>query len=120
MWLLKVWSYALRCRKKAAGEQQTEYGGESGSGSGTDWTAGQPDLIVEVWSDYDLKNDRAFLQNLYATSDVTEHWYIEEDSNDIECYKGRIKLPSQTLKNILKTQSGLEFDLRSLMLHEEE
>jgi Uma2 family endonuclease len=79
-------------------------------------TAGQPDLIVEVWSESNLKNDRAFLQNLYATSDITEHWYIEQDLNKVECYMGRKQLPEQSLKNILKTQKGLEFDLRYLAI----
>ena len=77
-------------------------------------TAGQPDLIVEVWSDSNSKNDRAFLQNLYATSDITEHWYIEQDSNEVVCYLGKEILPGQSIKNILHTQNGLKFDLRYL------
>ena len=79
-------------------------------------TAGQPDLIVEVWSEGNTKNDRAFLQYLYATSDVTEHWYIEQDSNKVECYMGNERLPDQCLTNILKTQNGMEFDLRYLAI----
>jgi len=79
-------------------------------------TAGQPDLIVEVWSESNLKNDRAFLQNLYATSDITEHWYIEQDSNKVECYMGSEQLKDQCLTNILKTQKGIEFDLRYLAI----
>jgi Uma2 family endonuclease len=77
-------------------------------------TAGQPDLIVEVWSESNSKNDRAFLQNLYATSPITEHWYIEQDSNQIQCYIGKEQLPDQYLTDILVTQKGLEFDLRYL------
>jgi len=77
-------------------------------------TAGQPDLIVEIWSDSNTQNDRAFLQNLYATSPITEHWYIEQDSNEVECYMGGKRLPDQCLTDILKTQKGLEFDLRYL------
>ena len=77
-------------------------------------TAGQPDLIVEVWSDSNSKNDRAFLQNLYATSDITEHWYIEQDSNEVSCYFGRDRLENQSLSNILVTRGGLKFDLRYL------
>jgi hypothetical protein len=79
-------------------------------------TAGQPDLIVEVWSDGNTKNDKAFLQNLYATSSVTEHWYITQKSNKVECYYGRDKLENQSLKNILKSRGGLEFDLRYLAI----
>ena len=77
-------------------------------------TAGQPDLIVEVWSESNTQNDRAFLQNLYATSEITEHWYIEQDSNKVECYIGKKQIPDQCLTNILKTQKSLEFDLRYL------
>ena len=74
-------------------------------------TAGQPDLIVEVWSESNSKNDRAFLQNLYATSDITEHWYIEQDSNEVSCYYGKDRLENQYLTNILVTRDGLKFDL---------
>ena len=77
-------------------------------------TAGRPDLIVEVWSESNSKNDRAFLQNLYATSDITEHWYIEQDSNEVICYMGKEKLPDQYLTDVLVTQKGLKFDLRYL------
>jgi DNA polymerase elongation subunit (family B) len=77
-------------------------------------TAGKPDLIVEVWSESNTKNDRAFLQNLYATSNITEHWYIEQDSNEVECYFGRNKINGQSLADILITQNGLAFDLRYL------
>jgi len=77
-------------------------------------TAGQPDLIVEVWSGSNTKNDRAFLRDLYATSDITEFWQVEQNSNVVKCSIGTIKLLEQSLKNILKTQKGLEFDLRYL------
>ena len=79
-------------------------------------TAGQPDLIVEVWSENNTKNDKAFLQNLYATSDITEHWYIEQDSNEVVCYFGNNKIKTQYLSNILITREGLKFDLRYLSL----
>lgn len=79
-------------------------------------TAGQPDLIVEVWSENNSKNDRAFLQNLYATSDITEHWYIEQDSNEVSCYFGSNKLKNQSLSDILATRDGLKFDLRYLAI----
>jgi len=79
-------------------------------------TAGQPDLIAEVWSESNTDDDRAFLQNLYATSPITEHWYIEQDSNDVRCYMGREQLPDQYLTDVLVTQKGLEFDLRYLAI----
>ena len=79
-------------------------------------TAGQPDLIVEVWSESNSKNDRTFLQNLYATSDITEHWYIEQDSNEVICYFGKNGLENQFLSDVLVTRDGLKFDLRYLAI----
>ena len=79
-------------------------------------TAGQPDLAVEVWSEGNSKNDRIFLQNLYATSDITEHWYIEQDSNEVICYLGKNRLKNQSLSDILATRGGLKFDLRYLAI----
>jgi Uma2 family endonuclease len=79
-------------------------------------TAGQPDLIVEVWSKGNTKKDRKILQDLYSTSDITEFWQIEQNSNTVECSVGTAELPGQSLINILKTQNGLEFDLRYLAI----
>lgn len=79
-------------------------------------TAGQPDLIVEVWSGGNTKSDRAFLRNLYATSDITEFWQVEQHSNTMRCSIGTKKLPEQSITNILRTQKGLEFDLRYLAI----
>ena len=79
-------------------------------------TAGQPDLVVEVWSDGNTPTDRAFLQKLYASSSITEFWQVEQDSNAVKCSIGEEKLPDQSLTNILKTQKGLEFDLRYLAI----
>ena len=77
-------------------------------------TAGQPDLIVEVWSSSNDKAEKQWKFDMYSNSEITEHWYINEDSNIIECFYGFQKLPAQNLKNILKTQNGLTFDLRYL------
>ena len=77
-------------------------------------TAGQPDLIIEVWSDGNTKLDRDFKKYLYSTSAQTEQWYIEQDSNDVECYLGKERLPPQSLKKVLRTVNGIEFDLRCL------
>ena len=79
-------------------------------------TAGQPDLIAEVWSESNIKSDKDFKMNLYATSDITEHWYIEQDSNIVQCYMGKDRISDQNLKNVLVTQKGLEFDLRYLAI----
>jgi len=79
--------------------------------------AGYPDLVVEVWSDGNTKIDKEEKFLIYSNSQgKTEHWYIEQDSNDIICYIGTTKLPSQSLKYPLKTQNGLEFDLTYLVL----
>jgi Uma2 family endonuclease len=79
-------------------------------------TAGQPDLVVEVWSDGNSKEDREFKQYLYSTSGITEHWYIEQDSNDVVCYLGKERLRDQSLTDILVSRRGLRFDLRYLAL----
>ena len=42
--------------------------------------------------------------------------YIAQDSNKIECYIGKKKISAQYLTDILKTQKGLEFDLRYLVI----
>ena len=78
--------------------------------------AGKPDLIVEVWSDSNDLNHRNFKKNLYKSSDITEHWYIVQYSNEIECWLGQTQLPHQSLNNILKTQQNIEIDLRYLAL----
>ena len=80
-------------------------------------TAGCPDLIVEIWSRDNTKNDKAFLQNLYATSNITEHWYIEQDSNKVICYLGKNKLKDQCLTDILQTHGGFKLDLRYLAIY---
>jgi len=74
--------------------------------------AGFPDLIIEVWSEENTKTDKEFKKFLYSTSPVTEHWYIEQNSNEIECYFGGQALSKQYLTNVLKTQNGIEVDLR--------
>ena len=78
--------------------------------------AGQPDLIIEVWSKSNTVEDRQFKNSLYSTSDITEHWYIEQDSNVITCYFGEKKISSQSLPDILVTRGGLKFDLRYLAI----
>ena len=74
-------------------------------------TAGFPDLTIEVWSDGNDIKEQAFKKILYSTSDTTEHWYVKQGSNDVECFLGKEALPKQSLLNILKTINGIEFDL---------
>jgi hypothetical protein len=77
-------------------------------------TAGCPDLIIEVWSKDNSKAERKFKFDLYSTSSAVEHWYIEQDLNEVICYLGQRKLKNQYLSDILVTLDGLEFDLRYL------
>jgi len=74
-------------------------------------TAGCPDLIVEVWSDGNTAEEKKFKYDLYSNSSNTEHWYIEQDTNEVKCYLGKEILESQSIKNILHTTNGLKFDL---------
>lgn len=77
-------------------------------------TAGCPDLIIEVWSKDNSKAERNFKTDLYSSSPAVEHWYIEQDSNEVICYLGKDGLKNQYLTDILVTLGGLEFDLRYL------
>ena len=79
-------------------------------------TAGSPDLIIEIWSDGDTNEDKSFKKFLYSTSDKTEHWYIEQDSNEVICFLGQNVLPSQSLLNTLRTHNGIELDLRRIAM----
>jgi len=47
---------------------------------------------------------------------ITEHWYIEQNSNEIICYLGSSRIENQTLSDILVTRNGLKFDLRYLAI----
>ena len=78
--------------------------------------AGQPDLIVEIWSSSDTPDRREFKQHVYSSSPVTEHWYFRQNSNLVSCFLGKEPLPDQHLVGILKTQSGVQLDLRHLAL----
>ena len=79
-------------------------------------TAGCPDLLIEIWSKGNSKSERDFKKALYSTSDKTEHWYIEQDSNKVTCFLGKKKLPTQSLLNVLRTNNGIEFDLREMAI----
>ena len=77
--------------------------------------AGIPDLAIEVWSESNSRAEKNFKFNLYADAGI-EHWYLEQDSNQVLCYLGHDKLETQTLKNELVSASGIKFDLRHLAL----
>ena len=78
--------------------------------------AGYPNLIVEVWSEHNNILERHFKKYLYSTSQITEHWYIEQDSNIIECWCGGERIGDKNLTEILVSRDGVEFDLRYLAL----
>ena len=82
----------------------------------TSKTSGIPDLIVEVWSESNDELERDMKKRIYSSSDMCEHWYIEQNSNIVDCWVGKKELPKQNIKHILKTLNGLEFDLRHLTL----
>ena len=79
-------------------------------------TAGVPDLVVEVWSESNDLEEREFKYRVYSSSGKCEHWYLTQNSNEVECWLGKEKLKTQTLKRILKTSKGVEFDLMYLAL----
>jgi len=78
--------------------------------------AGYPELIVEVWSKGNSKIERILKKHIYSTSPITEHWYIEQDSNIVECWLGQVRLPDKNLTEILIDHNGYEFDLRHLAI----
>ena len=79
-------------------------------------TAGIPDLVVEVWSKYNKKQERDMKFRIYSSSDMCEHWYIEQDSNLVTCFKGKRQLNNQCLSRPLITTTGLKFDLTHMVL----
>jgi len=82
--------------------------------------AGCPDLVVEVWSDYNTAAERRNKFEIYASSPLTEHWYMEQGSDLVTCYLGEKRLPDQHLRQVLMSQNGLDFDLTYLWTGAEE
>ena len=78
--------------------------------------AGRPNLIVEVWSESNFEYERTCKRELYSTSPITEHWYIEQDNNIMTCYKGKERLPDQNLMYDLKTNDGIIVNISHLAL----
>ena len=78
--------------------------------------AGRPDLVVEVWSEGNFDDERRRKFLLYSSSPITEHWYMEQNSNLVVCYLGQNRVSDQNLSDVLKTQFGFEIDLRHLVL----
>ena len=82
----------------------------------TSRVAGIPDLVVEVWSDYNTLAEKDMKQRIYSSSPKCEHWYLSQSSNDVMCFIGKNQILSQNLHNPLITQNGLKLDLRHLAL----
>ncbi|MCL1986399.1 MAG: hypothetical protein FWG64_00280, partial [Firmicutes bacterium] len=59
---------------------------------------------------------RNFKFTIYSSSPTTEHWYLEQDSNIVECYLGQTQLPKQDISQTLVTTRNLQFDLTYLAL----
>ncbi|MCL1987763.1 MAG: Uma2 family endonuclease [Firmicutes bacterium] len=79
-------------------------------------TAGRPDLVVEIWSDGNSKEQRAEKFSLYASSPVTEHWYIDQHDNEVKRFLGEKELPAIFLGEIATTNGGVTIDLTDLAI----
>ncbi|MCL2016825.1 MAG: Uma2 family endonuclease [Defluviitaleaceae bacterium] len=79
-------------------------------------TAGRPDLVVEIWSDGNSETVRAEKFSLYSSSPVTEHWYIDQQDNEVKRFLGETELPSVFLGEIATTNGGVTVDLTDLAL----
>ena len=79
-------------------------------------TVGVPDLVVEVWSANNDEHEREMKFRLYSSKESCEHWYLTQTSNEVACYIGKKKIPTQYLTDVLRTQDGITFDLRYLAM----
>ncbi|MCL1997421.1 MAG: Uma2 family endonuclease [Turicibacter sp.] len=77
--------------------------------------AGYPDLVVEIWSEHNTEQEKRFKKMLYATSGITEHWYLTQSDFYIERYLGTVALPQLHLSDVITTESGLVIDMRDLV-----
>jgi len=78
--------------------------------------AGQPDFIAEIWSESNTEREIDAKKALYSTGLETEHWYVYQDKNVIECWFGEERLEDKSMTGKLLTKMGIEFDLRKLAL----
>ena len=79
-------------------------------------TAGIPDLVIEVWSAANTEQEKEMRHRVYSSSDLCEHWYLTQNSNEVVCWVGKECVSRQSLKNKLATKYGVEFDLRFLAI----
>jgi len=78
--------------------------------------AGQPDFIVEIWSSSNIEREIEAKKALYSTGLKTEHWYVHQDDNVIECWFGEKRLDDKRMNGKLLTKGGIEFNLKKLAL----
>ncbi|MCL1997659.1 MAG: Uma2 family endonuclease [Turicibacter sp.] len=76
--------------------------------------AGFPDLIVEVWSKSNTKEERDWKHILYSTAPATEHWYLEQNSRIVERWLGNLQLENLYLDKKLTTNNGLVLDISDI------
>ncbi|MCL1988790.1 MAG: Uma2 family endonuclease [Firmicutes bacterium] len=76
--------------------------------------AGFPDLVVEVWSESNDLAEHNMKHQLYSTSHTTEHWYIEQNSTEMECWIGKNRQPNKDLTKPLVTVGGLPIDISDI------
>jgi len=50
--------------------------------------AGCPDLVIEVWSNDNDGLHRQKKFDIYSSSTLTEHWYVEQHSDIVRCFLG--------------------------------
>ena len=79
-------------------------------------TAGIPDLVVEIWSPFNKKPEKDMKFRLFSSHPDCEHWYIDQNSNLVTCFKGKQQLNNQYLSNILVTTTGIQLDLTHMAL----
>ena len=75
---------------------------------------GIPDLVVEVWSKSNTDDDKTFKKHLYSFA--KESWFIEQESNIVECWARNKRIKDQSLEKTLLTSDNLQIDLRHLAL----
>ncbi|MCL1988070.1 MAG: Uma2 family endonuclease [Firmicutes bacterium] len=76
--------------------------------------AGFPDLIVEVWSKSNTKEERDWKKMLYSSSPITEHWYLQQNSRVVERWIGNSQLSNLYVDEKMVTNNGLILDISDI------
>lgn len=75
--------------------------------------AGMPDLIIEVWSKSNKKEEKEQKRNLYRTN-KSEFWELDQDSPKILCWHKDGQMYEQHMDQPVKTPWGETLDLTEL------